>query len=107
MIAVNGAEGVALAQEHQPVLVTIDVGMPKMDGLEATRRIRDFSEAYIVIISTRSEERDILAGFDAGADDYVPKPIRPLELRARLAAVARRPTTEIVDGPAAAPLTGW
>lgn len=102
MIAVNGAEGVALAQEHQPVLVTIDVGMPKMDGLEATRRIREFSEAYIVIISTRSEERDILAGFDAGADDYVPKPIRPLELRARLAAAARRPLVEGIGSPESA-----
>ncbi|MEP9364453.1 response regulator [Nocardioides sp. CN2-186] len=94
MHAVNGVEGIALAQEHKPVLATIDIGMPKMDGLEATRRIREFSDAYIVIISTRSEERDILAGFDAGADDYVPKPIRPLELRARLAAAARRPLAD-------------
>ena len=102
--ASDGATGIALAQEHRPVLATIDVTMPEMDGLEATRRIRAFSSAYIVIISSRSQEADILAGFDAGADDYVPKPIRPVELRARLAAVARRPVTEIVGG---ADGTGW
>ena len=89
--ATNAADGIALAQEHQPVLATIDVTMPGMDGLEATRRIREFSDAYIVIVSSRSQETDILAGFDAGADDYVPKPIRPRELTARLSAVARRP----------------
>lgn len=102
--ASDGATGITLAQEHRPVLATIDVTMPEMDGLEATRRIREFSSAYIVIISSRSQETDILAGFDAGADDYVPKPIRPVELRARLAAVARRPVTELVGG---AEATGW
>jgi DNA-binding response OmpR family regulator len=91
----NAADGIALAREHHPVLATIDVTMPGMDGLEATRRIREFSAAYIVIVSSRAQEADILAGFDAGADDYVPKPIRPVELRARLAAVARRPVTDL------------
>jgi DNA-binding response OmpR family regulator len=103
--AASGQEGIDLARQHQPALATIDVQMPHMDGLEATRRIREFSSAYIVIISTRSRETDVLAGFDAGADDYVPKPIRPRELRARLAAVARRPPTELLrpgsDAPAA------
>ncbi|MFC7496142.1 MULTISPECIES: response regulator [unclassified Nocardioides] len=94
----NAADGIALAERVRPVLTTIDVNMPGMDGLEATRRIREFSSTYIVIISSRSLETDILAGFDAGADDYVPKPIRPVELRARLAAVARRPAVEVTDG---------
>jgi two-component system OmpR family response regulator len=98
LTADNGADGIALAREHRPALATIDVAMPEMDGLEATRRIREFSPTYIVIISSRSQEQDILAGFDAGADDYVPKPIRPVELRARLAAVARRPVAGIVAG---------
>ncbi|MBA2953462.1 response regulator [Nocardioides sp. CGMCC 1.13656] len=102
----NAADGVALAQQHAPVLMTVDVNMPGMSGLEATQRIREFSSAYIVIISSRSHESDILAGFDAGADDYVPKPIRPLELRARLAAVARRPVTEIVGAQGSAE-QGW
>ncbi|MDF1602814.1 response regulator [Nocardioides sp. YIM 152315] len=103
----NAADGIALAQEHRPVLATIDVTMPGMDGLEATRRIRDFSATYIVIISSRSQETDILAGFDAGADDYVPKPIRPVELRARLAAVARRPAVEGADGAQQQPPAAW
>lgn len=102
----NATDGVALARQHEPVLMTVDVNMPGMSGLEATRRIREFSSAYIVIISSRAHESDILAGFDAGADDYVPKPIRPLELRARLAAVARRPVTEIV-GAAGSVEQGW
>jgi two-component system, OmpR family, response regulator len=102
----NATDGVALAREHAPVLMTVDVNMPGMSGLEATQRIREFSSAYIVIISSRAHESDILAGFDAGADDYVPKPIRPVELRARLAAVARRPVTEIV-GAAGSVDQGW
>ncbi|GAB2880688.1 response regulator [Nocardioides pacificus] len=97
--ATNGADGLTLALMHRPALATIDVSMPGMDGLETTRRIRDFSGTYIVIISSRSAEQDILAGFEAGADDYVPKPIRPRELQARLAAVARRPTTSFVQQP--------
>jgi len=99
--ASNGPAGIALALEHHPVLATIDVTMPDMNGLEVTRRIRREATGpgtYIVIISSRSQEHDVLAGFDAGADDYVPKPIRPRELQARLAAVARRPVAS-VSGP--------
>jgi DNA-binding response OmpR family regulator len=96
--ATNGSDGIALALEHRPALATIDVTMPGMDGLEVTRRVREATSTYIVIISSRSQEHDVLAGFDAGADDYVPKPIRPRELQARLAAVARRPLSSITDG---------
>jgi two-component system, OmpR family, response regulator len=99
----NGVDGIALALEHQPVLATVDVSMPQMDGLEATRRIREVSHTYIVIVSSRGNEDDILAGFEAGADDYVPKPIRPRELTARLSAVARRPPTAVVGGPTTPP----
>ena len=99
--ATNGPAGLALALRHRPVLATIDVTMPQMDGLEVTRRVREATDTYIVIISGRSEEQDILAGFDAGADDYIPKPIRPRELQARLAAVARRPVPSGSDGEAA------
>ncbi|MFC5493251.1 response regulator [Nocardioides caricicola] len=95
--ASNGPDGIALAIQHRPALATIDVTMPDMNGLEVTRRIREATgpTMYVVIISSRSQEHDILAGFDAGADDYVPKPIRPRELQARLAAVARRPVASI------------
>jgi len=98
----NGTDGIALAREHRPALATIDVTMPEMDGLEATRRIREFSATYIVIISSKSQEHDILAGFDAGADDYIPKPIRPRELQARLVAVARRPLASVAEDGAVA-----
>ena len=109
LTADNAMDGVALAREHAVTLATIDVTMPGMDGLEATRRIREFSSAYIVIVSSRSQETDVLAGFDAGADDYVPKPIRPVELQARLAAVARRPISEIASGTGGggSPVPGW
>ncbi|HEY0951954.1 response regulator [Nocardioides sp.] len=98
--AIDGPTGIALALEHRPVLATIDVLMPGMDGLEVTRRVREATSTYIVIISSRSQEHDVLAGFDAGADDYIPKPIRPRELQARLAAVAHRPISSITDGSA-------
>jgi DNA-binding response OmpR family regulator len=102
LTAENGQEGVDIAREHEPVLVTTDVAMPEMDGLEATRRIREFSPAYIVIVSTRSREDDIVAGFAAGADDYLAKPIRPRELRARLAAAGRRPVEILPET-----VSGW
>jgi two-component system, OmpR family, response regulator len=97
--ATNGPDGVVLALQHHPVLATIDVTMPQMDGLEVTRLVREATDTYIVIISSRSQEHDVLAGFDAGADDYIPKPIRPRELQARLAAVARRPIASVTGGP--------
>ena len=97
--ATNGPDGIALALEHRPALATIDVTMPGMDGFEVTRRVREAIHTYIVIISSRSQEHDVLAGFDAGADDYIPKPIRPRELQARLAAVARRPVASVTGGP--------
>jgi DNA-binding response OmpR family regulator len=96
--ATSGQRGLELALEHRPALATIDVTMPQMDGLEVTRRVREAIDTYIVIISGRSQEQDILAGFDAGADDYIPKPIRPRELQARLAAVARRPVASVTGG---------
>lgn len=102
--ASNGEEGTELARAHQPALTTIDVSMPGMDGFETTRRIREFSGTYIVIITTRHAENDVLEGFNAGADDYVPKPIRPRELQARLAAVARRPVTSFAAQPL---VTSW
>jgi DNA-binding response OmpR family regulator len=96
--ATTGPDGIALALKHRPALATIDVTMPDMNGLEVTRRVREATSTYIVIISSRSQEHDILAGFDAGADDYIPKPIRPRELQARLVAVARRPIASVADG---------
>lgn len=87
----NGADGIAAVSEHSPVLVTLDVNMPGIDGFETAKRIRAFSSAYIIMLTARDEEIDALQGLGAGADDYVLKPFRPRELRARAEAMLRRP----------------
>ncbi|GAA4167136.1 response regulator transcription factor [Gryllotalpicola koreensis] len=89
--ASSGVEGVAKVSEHRPILVTIDVNMPGIDGFETAKRIRAISAAYIIMLTARDEEIDALQGLGAGADDYVLKPFRPRELRARAEAMLRRP----------------
>ena len=89
----NGLEGLAAVREHNPVVTTLDVNMPGMDGFETARRIRAISSTYIVMLTALTEEIDVLQGLDAGADDYINKPFRPRELRARIEAMLRRPRT--------------
>lgn len=91
--ASSGAEGVAAVREHAPMVVTIDLGLPDFDGYEVTRQVRQFSDAYVVMLTARTEEIDTLLGLEAGADDYITKPFRPRELRARIEAMLRRPRT--------------
>jgi DNA-binding response OmpR family regulator len=93
--AADGASGVELVREHSPLVTTLDVNMPGMDGFEAAKRIRAISSTYIVMLSARTEEIDALQGLEAGADDYVAKPFRPRELRARIDAMLRRPRHHI------------
>jgi DNA-binding response OmpR family regulator len=103
----SGLEGVEAVRLYNPVIVTMDVGLPDFDGIEAARRIRTFSDAYLIIVTGRVEEADALMGFEAGADDYLTKPFRPRELRARIAAMLRRPrvlnagSAETAPGPRA------
>lgn len=87
----DGQSAVAKAEEIQPDLVTLDLTLPRMDGIEVCRRIRETSDCYIVIISARSDEIDRLIGLEVGADDYLLKPFSPRELRAHVAALFRRP----------------
>lgn len=87
----NGLDGVEAVRAYDPIVTTLDMGMPGIDGLETARRIRQFSQTYLVIVSARSEEIDTLQALDAGADDYLTKPFRPRELRARIVAMLRRP----------------
>lgn len=87
----NGVDGVAAVLEHQPLVTTLDINMPGIDGFEAARRIRAQSDTYIVMLSALDEEADIVLGLAAGADEYVNKPFRPRELRARIDALLRRP----------------
>ncbi len=86
----EGAEGVAAVRDQQPILTTLDISLPGIDGFEVARQIRHFSDTYIIILSARTEEVDTLMGLDAGADDYLTKPFRPRELRARVEAMMRR-----------------
>lgn len=89
--ASDGATGVDLVREHDPIVVTVDVNMPGIDGFETARQIRAISAAYIVMITARGDEIDTLVGLQTGADDYIVKPFRPRELRARIEAMMRRP----------------
>ncbi|HEY5821209.1 MAG TPA: response regulator transcription factor [Propionibacteriaceae bacterium] len=86
----TGVEGIAAIRTYEPILTTLDVSLPGIDGFEVARQIRSFSSTYIIMLSARDEEIDTLMGLDAGADDYLTKPFRPRELRARIEAMLRR-----------------
>ncbi|MCS5735631.1 response regulator transcription factor [Herbiconiux daphne] len=87
----NGLDGVQAVRAYDPMVTTLDVSMPGIDGFEAAKRIRAFSNTYLVMLTARDEEIDTLQGLEAGADDYLTKPFRPRELRARIEAMMRRP----------------
>lgn len=93
--AAEGREGVDVVRNKMANVVTLDIGLPDIDGFEVLRRIRSFSDAYVVMLTGRTEEPDLLSALNAGADDYIAKPFRPRELRARVAAMMRRPRHEI------------
>jgi DNA-binding response OmpR family regulator len=90
-LANNGHEGLELARELEPPVVLLDLNLPGLDGLEVCRRLRQFSDAYIVMLTGRDDEVDKLVGLSAGADDYVVKPFSGRELVARVRAMLRRP----------------
>ena len=102
----SGSDGVEAVRAHKPDIITMDVGLPDFDGIEASRRIRTFTDAYLIIVTGRVDEADALMGFEAGADDYLTKPFRPRELRARIAAMLRRPRTMIIAPAERAPSPG-
>ncbi|MGN6218411.1 MAG: response regulator transcription factor [Microbacterium sp.] len=86
----NGIDGVRAVLTYKPLLTTIDVTMPGIDGIEAAKRIRAQSDTFIIMLTGLSDEADVIAGLGAGADDYLLKPFRPRELRARVEALLRR-----------------
>ena len=90
----DGERAVELARSFDPQVIVLDLMLPGMDGLEACRRIRSFSDAYIVMLTARTEELDKIVGLSTGADDYITKPFSPRELVARVRAMLRRPRAE-------------
>jgi DNA-binding response OmpR family regulator len=100
--ASSGREGVGVVRDNQPNVVTLDIGLPDIDGFEVLRRIRQFSTAYVVMLTGRTDEPDLLTALHGGADDYITKPFRPLELRARISALMRRPRQDTFGGEPAA-----
>ncbi|MDT9593030.1 response regulator transcription factor [Nocardioides zeae] len=89
--AATGRDGLQLAREWEPDLITLDLGLPGIDGLEVCRRVREFSDAYLVVVSARQDEVDRLMALQTGADDFLVKPFSPRELQARVTAMFRRP----------------
>ncbi|WP_300638955.1 response regulator transcription factor [Nocardioides sp.] len=111
VLAEDGFEGVEAVREHNPLITTLDVNMPGMDGFAVAKRLREFSNTYLIFITALAEEIDVVTGFEAGADDYLVKPFRPRELRARADSMLRRPRERLDVGsgpestaPAAAPV---
>ena len=86
----DGEEAVELAREGNFDLIILDLMMPKIDGLQACMRIREFSNVPIIMLTARSEDTDKIIGFECGADDYITKPFNILELKARVRALLRR-----------------
>ncbi len=89
-IAADGEEALAAAAEFVPDLVILDLGLPKLDGVEVLRRLRAESDVPVLILTARSELSDRVEGLDTGADDYIVKPFERQELLARLRALLRR-----------------
>jgi two-component system, OmpR family, response regulator len=104
--ASSGMEGVAAIKRHNPDVVTLDLGLPDIDGFEVARQVRRFSDTYIIMLTARAEELDTLLGLETGADDYLTKPFRPRELRARITAMLRRPRATNNGGGVSAPAAG-
>lgn len=91
--ATNGLEAIEQAEKHRPHLIIMDVMMPKMDGIEACEELRKnhiFNDTIIMFLTARAEDYSFVAAFEAGADDYVPKPIKPKVLLSKVKGLLRR-----------------
>ncbi|GEQ84567.1 DNA-binding response regulator [Patiriisocius marinistellae] len=91
--AKNGVEAIAMALKHKPKLIVLDVMMPEMDGMEACEKLREIpelSETVITFLTARDEDYSQVAGFEAGADDYITKPIKPKVLISKVKSLLRR-----------------
>lgn len=96
--AADGAAALSLARSEQPDMIVLDLGLPEVDGLDVTRRLRATSSVPIIMLTARSEESDRIVGLELGADDYIVKPFSPKELVARMRAVLRRADATLGGG---------
>ena len=88
--AYDGEEALKLVKEHEYHLILLDVMLPKLDGFEVCRQIRDFSDVPIVMLTAKGDDMDKILGLEYGADDYITKPFNILEVKARIKAIMRR-----------------
>jgi DNA-binding response OmpR family regulator len=95
----DGAEGLELARHERPDVVILDLMLPGLDGVEVCRQLHTFSNAFVLMLTSKSEEIDKLVGLAVGADDYMTKPFSPRELVARIKAILRRGRTSTLAAP--------
>lgn len=93
----TGLQALERAEAEHPEVIVLDLMLPELDGIEVCRRLRLFSDAYVVMLTARAEEVDTLIGLSVGADDYMTKPFSPRELVARVHTLMRRP--RLASGP--------
>ncbi len=92
-VARDGGTAVQLARSRTPELLLLDISLPVLDGIEVCRQVREFTDAYVIMLTARDEEIDRVLGLAVGADDYVTKPFSARELSMRIKAMQRRPRT--------------
>ncbi len=90
MSALDGDTGIQMVDTERPALVILDIGLPDVDGFTVCKEICRFSDVPVIMLTCRDDEADIMHGLQVGADDYIPKPFRPIELMARVQSVLRR-----------------
>lgn len=98
LVAETGGAGLSHMRTWDPDLVMLDVVLPDVDGFEVCRRLREFSDAFVIMVSGRGEEIDKVVGLSVGADDYVTKPYSAREVAARISAIRRRPRVDSTPG---------
>ncbi len=103
-VCAHGDQAFAVIRSLLPDLIILDLMLPGLDGIEVCRQVRQFSDAYVLMLTARTEEIDRIIGLSVGADDYVTKPFSPRELVARVKALLRRPHTGISAEPDAPPV---
>jgi DNA-binding response OmpR family regulator len=96
-LAHDGPGAVSAARQTDPDLVVLDLNLPGLDGIEVCRQLRTFTDCYIIMLTARTEEVDMLIGLAVGADDYMTKPFSPRELSARVAARMRRSRSSTIQ----------